>query len=295
MELRNISTFLTAAELLSFAKTADMLGYAQSTVTMQIKQLEEELGQLLFERSNRTVSLTSFGEAYLPLARRMMNTAQEMQNLNTDPAQLSGTLHIGVIESLFFTDFLGLIPRYQEKFPNVILDFYTASSAEIADSLQKSKLDIGCCLAKADLPDGLTQVFSRDADMVFVANANHPLAGGKQVALATVAKESFVLTEAISVYHQALLSLFRQNGLAIKANILLKSTRGIVELLKYSGGLSFLPHYAVCREIEQGILAVIPTTCPTLTVTVTVATHKDKWISPQMQGFLDLLREEVWI
>lgn len=81
MELRNVYTFIRAAELKNFSKTAELLGYAQSTVTMQIHQLEEELGKPLFDRLGRTVSLTTFGEACLPLARKLYATAQEMQSL----------------------------------------------------------------------------------------------------------------------------------------------------------------------------------------------------------------------
>ena len=105
MELRNIFTFLRAAELGNFSKAADALGYAQSTVTMQIQQLESELGSPLFERSNRSIALTSFGEAYLPLARKMYQTAQEMQMLRLDPKDVTGTLRIGMVESLFFSNF----------------------------------------------------------------------------------------------------------------------------------------------------------------------------------------------
>lgn len=110
MELRNIFTFLRAVELGNFSKTAEALGYAQSTVTMQIQQLEEELGHPLFDRFNRSISLTAFGESFLPLAQRMYNTAQEMTTLTADPRELGGTLRIGIVESLFFSEFLKLIP-----------------------------------------------------------------------------------------------------------------------------------------------------------------------------------------
>ena len=104
MELRTIFTFLRAAELRNFSKAADSLGYAQSTVTMQIQQLEEELGKPLFDRFNRSIALTAFGESFLPLARRMYSTAQEMHALSVDPAELTGTLRIGLVESLLFYD-----------------------------------------------------------------------------------------------------------------------------------------------------------------------------------------------
>lgn len=295
MELRNIFTFLRAAELGNFSKAADALGYAQSTVTMQIQQLESELGSPLFERSNRSIALTSFGEAYLPLARKMYQTAQEMQMLRLDPKDVTGTLRIGMVESLFFSDFLHLIPKYQALFPHVVLDFYTASSVEIADSLQKNKLDFGCYLTEATPPSSLVQQFSRTTTVEFVANKAHPLAHGAPVPLEQIAKEKFVLTEEISIYHQALLKLFHQQGLNIDVNVRLKSTRGIVDVLQYSGGVSFLPEYAVRREIQRGHLSLIQTASPPQEITVVITTHKDRWMSPQLVGFLHLLQREHWL
>ena len=87
MELRNINTFLRIVDLKQFSKAASELGYAQSTVTSQIHQLEEELGSPLFDRLNNTVALTEFGRAFLPLAQKMYNTEKEMQALSQNDGE----------------------------------------------------------------------------------------------------------------------------------------------------------------------------------------------------------------
>ena len=71
MDMKNINTFIYTAELGSFTKAAELLGYSQSTVSFQIRQLEEELGTVLFERINRTVTLTDRGKEILRYAHRM--------------------------------------------------------------------------------------------------------------------------------------------------------------------------------------------------------------------------------
>ena len=75
----------------------------------------------------------------------------------------------------------------------------------------------------------------------------------------------------------------------------LKSTRGIVDVLKYSGGLSFLPEFAVRHDLRHGNLKVIECDLPPVPLTVTVAAHREKWISPQMQGMIQLLSSEPWL
>lgn len=75
----------------------------------------------------------------------------------------------------------------------------------------------------------------------------------------------------------------------------LKSTRGIVDVLKYSGGLSFLPEFTVRHDLRHGNLKVIECDLPPVPLTVTVAAHREKWISPQMQGMIQLLSSEPWL
>ena len=102
---------------------------------------------------------------------------------------------------------------------------------------------------------------------------------------------SFVLTEEISVYHRALQKVLYEQNLKIRERIRLKSTRGIIDVLKYSGGISFLPRYSITQEVAQGFLKIIPCSIPSIPVTVTMSVHKEKWISPQMQGFIHLLKD----
>ena len=106
-----------------------------------------------------------------------------------------------------------------------------------------------------------------------------------------ILRENFVLTEEISVYHRALQKVLYAQNLKIKERIRLKSTRGIIDVLKYSGGISFLPRYSITEDVTQGFLKIIPCSIPSIPVTVTLSVHKEKWISPQMQGFIHLLKD----
>ena len=97
MDMKNINTFIYTAELGSFTKAAELLGYSQSTVSFQIRQLEEELGTVLFERINRTVTLTDRGKEILRYAHRMKQLAGEMQEgaAKAGSAWTSADRHVG--------------------------------------------------------------------------------------------------------------------------------------------------------------------------------------------------------
>ena len=101
MELKNINTFVRVAELNSFTKAANELGYSQSTVTIQIKQLENELNFLLFDRIGKNVSLTPRGEDFLMYANEFLRLEAQALSLKGGADAVSGTLRLGVLESLF--------------------------------------------------------------------------------------------------------------------------------------------------------------------------------------------------
>ena len=96
MEIRNLNAFLKVAALKNFTQAARDLGYAQSNISAQIAQLEQELGVPLFNRIGRQVSLTQFGEELLPYAQELCSTAIKIENLHKSEEFLAGTVRIDV-------------------------------------------------------------------------------------------------------------------------------------------------------------------------------------------------------
>ena len=100
MELREIRTFLQIAQKQSFSKAADVLGYTQAAVSIQIKQLESELGTRLFDRIGKHISLTHQGKAFYQYALRITSEIEEAKDVLSGSQDLNGTLRIGTIESI---------------------------------------------------------------------------------------------------------------------------------------------------------------------------------------------------
>ena len=97
MHLRNLITFIHVAELGSFTKAAEQLGYSQSTISFQIKQLEEELDCLLFERINHTITLTERGHELVYYAHQIRALTDAFKEKSSNGEQLSGHLHVNRI------------------------------------------------------------------------------------------------------------------------------------------------------------------------------------------------------
>ena len=92
MELRQLATFIRVAQFKSFSRAAESLGYSQSAVTVQIRQLEEELGTRLFDRMGKRIALTDTGERFLSHACDVMNQVNQARMSVTSTAELHGSL-----------------------------------------------------------------------------------------------------------------------------------------------------------------------------------------------------------
>ena len=100
MELRNIVAFVRVSELQSFSRAAEQLGYSQSAVTVQVRQLEQELGAALFERIGKNIRLTQAGQRLLPRALEILTAVRRAEGTMRDPQELTGRLRVGTAESL---------------------------------------------------------------------------------------------------------------------------------------------------------------------------------------------------
>ena len=146
MEIRNLNAFLKVAALKNFTQAARDLGYAQSNISAQIAQLEQELGVPLFNRIGRQVSLTQFGEELLPYAQELCSTAIKIENLHKSEEFLAGTVRIGMTDSiseLFPEDsFLA----YHHRFPRVHVEIVLDTTARLLERLRNGELDAICVI-----------------------------------------------------------------------------------------------------------------------------------------------------
>ena len=131
MEIKNLDTFIQVAELSSFTKAADKLGYSQSTVSFQIKQLETELGAQLFERINHTVSLTERGKEILMYAHQILKLTREMENTSASEHALDGHIRIAMADSLCSWLMKENFRNFHKEYPGITLKIIAASTEEI--------------------------------------------------------------------------------------------------------------------------------------------------------------------
>ena len=142
MELRNLITFTHVAELGSFTKAAEQLGFSQSTISFQIKQLEKELGCLLFERINHTVTLTERGHDLVSYAHQVRALTDEFQETLTTEKELMGHIHIVTPDSVCDDMINSHYIDFHNKYPGISVKFTTADTSVMFDMLDHNEADL---------------------------------------------------------------------------------------------------------------------------------------------------------
>lgn len=204
MEIRTLNTFVRIVETGNFSKAAEQLGYSQSAVTMQIKQLEGELQTLLFERIGKQVRLTQAGERLLPHALEVLEALQNAENIARAPESLTGPLRIGTSESFVISVLPPVFAEYQKLCPGVEVSVQTALVADLFQKLRQNEVDLIYFLdERVYFPDWV-KVFEREENLYFVASAKSPLAGQKKISIPRLLQEPLYLTEKGVSYRYAM-------------------------------------------------------------------------------------------
>ena len=195
MELRHLRYFIAVAEELNFTRAATRLHIGQPPLSMQIRDLEEEIGVRLFERGPRRVALSTAGERFLLHARRILDGVEEAVAEARRAARGElGELRVGFTSSLPFTDLLpDALNAYRRRFPQVRLQLREMFTPEQFQALVRGELDVGFVRLQAGTPPaGIVLREVARNPLRLVVNAAHRLAGAAQVRLAELAGEDFI-------------------------------------------------------------------------------------------------------
>ena len=290
MELRNLITFIHVAELGSFTKAAEQLGYSQSTVSFQIKQLEEELGCLLFERINHTITLTERGHELVSYAHGVRALMDEFKESLTKE-ELSGSIHIVTPDSICDDMINSHYIDFHEKYPSISIRFTTGDSALMLDMLDHNEADFIITLDSRLYNKDYIIAKEQPLSMHFVANAASKFAGKKKLSVKDIIDEPYILTEHGQGYRRVLDRELAKMSLEITPVLEIGRTDIITATIAGNNMVSFLPDFITKDLVDSGVLCYLDVCDIHIDIWKQLIYHKNKWMSKSLKTFIDYVKE----
>ena len=291
MELRNLISFIHVAELGSFTKAAEQLGYSQSTISFQIKQLEEELGCLLFERINHTITLTERGHELVSYAHQVRTLTEEFKETLEDESECSGHIHIVTPDSICDDMINRNYINFHNKYPSISVKFTTADTSVMFDMLDHNEADVIITLDSHSYHKDYVIVKEEAIPMHFVANANSKFAGANQLSINDIVNEPFILTEYGQGYRKVFDKELAKKSLDLTPVLEIGRTDIITSLISQGNMISFLPDFVTKKMIEEGKLCYLDVCDVNTEIWKQLIYHKNKWLSKSLKIYLDYIKK----
>ena len=296
MELAQLEAFLQVAHHRSFSRAAEALFLTQPSVTARIQSLEREIGERLFERTGRSVTLTDAGHAFMPHAQRALTAVQE----GTDAIEAVrhgdvGSIRIGASSTIATYVLPGTLKHFREIRPRVHVHLTTGNTEDLIEKLIAGETHV--VVSRLTQHPEVESLHLYNDDLVLVVSPSHPFAVKGRVTIAEAGREPFLFFERSSSYHSLVYSMFLRVGVVPESLMELDSMETTKHMVEAGLGIAILPVVSVDREIENGVLKRVEIRDMEQPAQREVGVHvlRNRTIGPPIRDFLKLLTGEYGI
>lgn len=263
MELRQLKYFKAACELQNFSEAARVLHISQSTLSQQIKQLEEELDVLLFDRIGKRIVPTEAGVAFLPFARKTIQDAEDGRQIIRDLKGIeTGVLHIGATHSLAPL-LVAAVNHFTTTYPKVKIMVTVGTSAQMMSRLKDHAFDFVLSFDAEEGLDDFERLLLFSSRLFVVVHKTHPQAGLSSITLKRLEQLPMILPEQGFATRKRVDAICRRNGLRLNVGIEINDVHTILHTLAGGKWATLMSEAAVRGERE---LVCIPVLCADETV-----------------------------
>ena len=222
MELRQLKYFVKTAQTLNFSEAARALFVTQSTLSQQIKCLEQELGVDLFSRSSHSVVLTESGEHLLPIAVRTLQDAEQCFIQISDLKQmLSGTLNIGITYT-FAPILTESVKEFTSQYPGVKLNITCGTMSEVLEMLKDRRVDFVLCFKPNITDEEIDSHILFDNQLSVIVSRNHPLAARESLSMDDIRNQVFAMpareTQARNAFERVFPGMYEKLNVKVDIN-----------------------------------------------------------------------------
>lgn len=290
MEIRNLKTFLTVANLSSFKRAGEHLNYAQSSISAQIKVLEEEIGCSLFERNGRSIALSRAGKDLERYARKIVDIEKEALTSAAGKKESHGLISLRIPQTLSTYYLPGLIKRFRCSYPLVNFDVSSCEYALLPQELASGITDLAFLLTDSVDFSLLKTEFLGTVNLVLIASKESELATKNRVSVRDLAGYPMIFPKHDCSYKMHFQQMLSEEKVAIGPVIEMNSVEAIKHCVIGNLGVSLLPDISVSEDIKTGRMAVLAWELDQLESAILMIWHREKWLSPILKSFMNETR-----
>jgi LysR family transcriptional regulator, transcription activator of glutamate synthase operon len=290
MELRQIKYFIEVATREHVTEAADALHVAQSAVSRQIANLEDELGVELFMREGRNVKLTTVGRIFLEHVEIGLNEierAKQKVDEFLDPE--SGTIRIGFPNSLASNTLPTVISAFREQHPKIGFQLRQATVNQLVKAVIKGDIDLSFIAPVPNHKEVRGNIFFTERLMALLP-IDHPLADLSSIRLEQLRNDPFVLFREDLALRDIVVNACKQVGFRPHVAFEGEDSESIKGLVSAGLGVSLLPEVTLIDNVPRETVK-IPISEPNVTRTVGVITPKNRDLAPSEKLFFEFLKE----
>ena len=290
VDLHKLKTFRTVATFLNFNQAARTLNYAQSTISAQIKSLEDEIGVLLFKRIKKKVVLTDAGEKMLDYAQTLLSIEKEALADLAGKKEPVGTIRLRVPEAIAATYFPFVIKEFLTLYPTINFDISNCSAGSLENELQIEAVDLAFIVSESINASSLNCEIVLTEKLVIVSSPDHALADLNFVDAGSLQSQTIFLPKAGCGYGLSFRQMLNTNIAKPASIIEFTSIETIKKCVMQGTGLTILPQKSVQNEIDNNRLIPLNWVSD-LQTSIVMVWHKDKKISQVQHDFMQLIRK----
>lgn len=291
MDIRNLRTFIRVAELSNFTKAAQSLGYSQSAVTVQMQQLETEIGLPLFDRIGKNIKLNQYGMNFIDYATAVIEAMEKAEAFSTEAQNMKGYIRFGLVDSILNACFISILPEFNKRFPNINVSLYVSSARDIENKIRANELDFAYLLDYKVPRKEWVRVREEVEPIIFVANPQNRLAGKSDVDFEELINERLILMPPGEGYRYLFDDELAKRNLFAAPSIEIANTETIIKLTLHENYITMLPVFAARSYIKEGLLKEVHIKNVDMQQWSQLIYLKGKAITPQMQLFMNTVLE----
>jgi DNA-binding transcriptional LysR family regulator len=288
MDLHALQVFRAVATERSFSRAAQRVGRTQPAVSLAVKRLEADLGEILLDRMGKIPQLTDAGKLVLDFARRFENLRDELLTaLSERRDNTAGRLIIGANESTALY-LLPHITRYRKTYPRVRVQIRRSLSSKIPAQIVDGDLELGV-ISYSPPDDRLAARVIFTDHLAFVVSPQHRLSRKKTVSIVDLGMETFIAHNVMSPYRDQVEKAFARLRVPLNRDVEMPTIETIRKLVIANEGVAFLPRMCVEEDIRDGALREIPVRELQVERTIHLVHPAQRTLSHAAQAFLALL------